>query len=187
GIGRRELALRQYSRFREVLHRELDVQPAEETTTLYRQISAGRLPSTTSIPSAQGAFVGREIEMEALRRALKDADARRGRLIALVGEGGIGKSRLASELATCALLDGAEVFWGRCYEGDGAPAYWPWIQIMRSYLESHEFEQALKDMGEGAAEISQIVPEIRERLPELAGPVVLEGEQARFRFFDRMS
>ncbi|MBI3325755.1 MAG: ATP-binding protein, partial [Nitrospinae bacterium] len=52
-------------------------------------------------------FVGREREMDELRAGLEDALAGRGRLIMLVGEPGIGKTRTANELATYAQLRGA--------------------------------------------------------------------------------
>ena len=56
----------------------------------------------------------------------------RGRLVLLVGEPGIGKTRTAEELATYARVRGARVLWGRCHEGEGAPAYWPWVQALRA-------------------------------------------------------
>ena len=49
-----------------------------------------------------------------------------------VGEPGIGKTRLAQELAGVALAGGTTVAWGRCVESDGAPAFWPWRQLLRS-------------------------------------------------------
>jgi predicted ATPase len=72
----------------------------------------------------QTTFVGREAEMEVLRRALDDSGAGRGRCVFLSGEPGIGKTRTAEELATYAQSRGAQVLWGRCYEGEGAPAFW---------------------------------------------------------------
>ena len=50
-----------------------------------------------------------------------------GRLVTLVGEPGIGKTRTAQELATYAGLRSAQVLWGRCYEEQGMPPYWPWV------------------------------------------------------------
>src|SRR6266508_2569395 len=77
---------------------------------------------------------GREREMEDLRQRVEDAVSGRGRLVMLAGEPGIGKTRTAEELATYARLRGARVLWGRCFEGEGAPAYWPWVQIIRTYV-----------------------------------------------------
>ena len=67
-----------------------------------------------------------------LRGWLDDARGGEGRLVLCVGEAGIGKTRLAQEFAGNALASGSAVAWGRCVETEGAPAYWPWRQILRS-------------------------------------------------------
>ena len=56
-----------------------------------------------------------------------------GRLVMVSGEQGIGKTRVAMELAAPAEQLGAQVLWGRCYEREGAPPYWPWVQVIRAY------------------------------------------------------
>src|SRR4029434_655145 len=91
----------------------------------------------TCIPDslADRAFVGRQAEMGVLQAALEDALAGRGRLVILVGEPGIGKTRMARELAHDAESRGARVLWGRCAETPGAPPYWPWVQVVRSYVQ----------------------------------------------------
>jgi DNA-binding CsgD family transcriptional regulator/tetratricopeptide (TPR) repeat protein len=78
------------------------------------------------------AMVGRRGELQALRAWVDEARAGRGRLVLCTGEAGIGKTRLAQEVAGVALAQGAAVAWGRCVETEGAPAYWPWRQVLRS-------------------------------------------------------
>jgi DNA-binding CsgD family transcriptional regulator/tetratricopeptide (TPR) repeat protein len=78
------------------------------------------------------AMVGRRGELQALRGWVDEARAGRGRLVLCTGEAGIGKTRLAQELAGVALAQGSAVAWGRCVETEGAPAYWPWRQVLRS-------------------------------------------------------
>ncbi|MCH8345892.1 MAG: protein kinase, partial [Chloroflexi bacterium] len=112
---------------------------------------------------ASGVFVGREKEMDELRAGLEDALSGRGRLLMLVGEPGIGKTRTSEEFATYAALRNAQVLWGRCYEGEGAPAYWPWVQAIRSYVRDVDPEQLRSDMGAGAADIGQVVSDVRDR------------------------
>jgi class 3 adenylate cyclase len=136
---------------------------------------------------AGGIFVGREKEMDELRAGLEDALSGRGRLLMLVGEPGIGKTRTSEELATYAGLRNAQVLWGRCYEGEGAPAYWPWVQVVRSYVHERDPQALASDMGPGAADIAEVVSEVRERLPGLPKPPTLEPEQARFRLFDSIT
>ncbi|MCI0794176.1 MAG: protein kinase, partial [Chloroflexi bacterium] len=137
---------------------------------------------------AGGVFVGRHAEMGELKAALEDALSGRGRLVTLVGEPGIGKTRTALELATYAGLRQAQVLWGRCYEEQGMPPYWPWVQAIRSYVRDHDPEQIRAEMGAGAAEIAEVVSDVRERLPDLpTAPVLDNPEQARFRLFDSIT
>jgi class 3 adenylate cyclase len=136
---------------------------------------------------AGGVFVGREKEMEELQSGLEDALSGRGRLLMLVGEPGIGKTRTCEALATYAGLRGVQVVWGRCYEGEGAPAYWPWVQAIRSYVHASDPRELAAAMGSGAADIAQVVPEVNERLPGLLVPPALEPEQERFRLFDSIT
>ena len=137
---------------------------------------------------AGGVFVGRQREMGELKAALEDALSGRGRLVTLVGEPGIGKTRTAQELATYAGLRSAQVLWGRCYEEQGMPPYWPWVQAIRSYVREREPDQLRSEMGAGAAEIAEVVSDIKERLPDLSPPPQLDSpEQARFRLFDSIT
>ena len=137
---------------------------------------------------AGGVFVGRQREMGELKGALEDALSGRGRLVTLVGEPGIGKTRTSEELATYARMRGAQVFWGRCYEEQGVPPYWPWVQAIRSYVREREPEQLRSEMGAGAADIAEVVSDVRARLPELEpAPSLDDPEQARFRLFDSIA
>ena len=136
---------------------------------------------------AIGLFVGREREMGELRAALEDSLAGHRRLVMLVGEPGIGKTRTAKELASQAQALGAHVLWGGCYEEEGAPPYWPWVQPIRSYVRQTDPERLRSEMGAGAADIAEIVSEIKEKLPDLEPSPALEPEQARFRLFDSIT
>jgi tetratricopeptide (TPR) repeat protein len=136
---------------------------------------------------AAGLFVGREREMRELRAGLDDAVAGSGRLMLLVGEPGVGKTRTAEELIIYARLRGARVLVGRCYEGEGAPAYWPWVQIIRSYVQSRDPAQLRAEMSDGAPDVAQVVSDVRQRLPDLPAQPPLEGEKGRFRLFDSIT
>jgi class 3 adenylate cyclase len=133
---------------------------------------------------ASGVFVGREVELAKLRGGLDAALAGRGRILLLVGEPGVGKTRTSEELVTYARMRGAQVLWGRCYEGEGAPPYWPWVQVIRSYAHECEPRTLAAEMGPGASDIAAVVSEVRARLPGLPEPPPLEPDQARFRLFD---
>ena len=90
----------------------------------------------TSHESRELEFIGRQHELAVLAAALDDALSGRGQMVMLAGEPGIGKTRLAQELASRAESLGAQMMWGWCYEHAGAPPYWPYAQPIRAYIES---------------------------------------------------
>jgi DNA-binding SARP family transcriptional activator/tetratricopeptide (TPR) repeat protein len=144
----------------------------------------GAVGSRSAAETPGSAFVGREPELAELVAGLDDAFAGRGRLFLLVGEPGIGKSRLAEELIAHARARGARVLVGRCWEAGGAPAYWPWVQSLRAYVRDSETAALHVQLGAGAADLAQILPELRGHFSDLTEPLSLEPEQARFRLFD---
>lgn len=125
--------------------------------------------------------------MAELMASLEDAMSGQGRLVMLVGEPGIGKTRTAQELAALAEARDVQVPWGRCYEEQGAPPYFPWVQPIRAYVQQAGTEQLAAEMEPRAADIAEIVPEIPGKLPGLGTPPVLEPEPARFRLFDSIT
>ena len=88
--------------------------------------------STPTVGDLSRSFVGRERELAELRHALAEAESSRGGVVAVTGDAGIGKTRLLQEVAQAAAAGGSAVHSGRCWEEGGAPAYWPWIQVVRS-------------------------------------------------------
>jgi eukaryotic-like serine/threonine-protein kinase len=135
------------------------------------------------------AFIGRESELAELRAGFDEALAGHGRLFLISGEPGIGKTRITNELAAFASAAGAKVTWGRCREGHGTPAYWPWIEIVRTCVGDPASARlsALLDADRG--EISELLPEVTQRrrsspvaqLRRLPSP---DPEEGRFRLFD---
>jgi DNA-binding SARP family transcriptional activator len=197
--GRQAEALEAYRRTRRVLVEELGIEPGRELRELHQAIlrQDPELDLVTAIeppandgaahavqPRGVGVFVGRERELDELMASLEDTFAGRGRLILIGGEPGIGKSRLAAELASHAAGRGARVLTGRCWEAGGAPAYWPWVQPLRSYLRGSEPDAVREELGRGAPDIAQMLPEVREVMADLAPAPSLESEGARFRLFD---
>jgi len=78
---------------------------------------------------ARGLF-GRSSELTTIARALEAAGSGQARAVALVGEPGIGKTRLTVEAAARAAELGIVACWGRAWEAGGAPPYWPWRQLL---------------------------------------------------------
>ncbi len=135
-------------------------------------------------PQTRAPFLGREAELATLIAALDEADAGRGGLVLIGGEPGIGKSRLADEIAGRARDRGFLVLWGRAWEDAGAPAYWPWIQILRAYLRQTDADEARSRLATSAEDNAQKLPEVRDLFPELPPPQAVESDTARFQLFD---
>jgi predicted ATPase len=93
--------------------------------------AAAAAPSARSGPATRP-FVGRRTELQLLCDALDEAASGRGGVLLVTGEPGIGKTRLMRELAPWASERRCESWVGRCWEEGGAPAYRPWIQVVRA-------------------------------------------------------
>jgi DNA-binding SARP family transcriptional activator len=150
--GRQVDALAAYRDARRALVDELGIEPGRQLQELeqsiLRQDTALDLPvSSGTRPGrrAAGIFVGRERELAELAPALEDLAAGRGRLFLVSGDSGVGKTRLADELASRAKDAGARVLWGRCSKRAGAPPYWPWTQALQSLADVPELDPALGD------------------------------------------
>lgn len=122
-------------------------------------------------------FVGRARELDELGLALVDAASGHGSLLMISGEPGIGKSRLMEEVAARAEELGWRVLTGRCWEGGGAPAYWPWIQVVRAA--GGEFDR-LTRAWESHDDVS-------DRRPHVAMSDSVDPEAARFQLFDEVA
>lgn len=134
-------------------------------------------------------FVGRLHELASLRAALEGARAGAGRVVVIEGEAGIGKTALAEQAAREASAGGAKVFWGRGWEAGGTPAFWPWLEALRSLVESAAF----RDLGappEGATRWLELAPEARTRvlMADLASEEPrVDAQHARFLIFDSIT
>ena len=131
--------------------------------------------------------MGRSREMELLLVALAEANDGRGQVALLSGEPGIGKTRTAQELAHHAAAQGTRLLWGWCYEGEGAPSYWPWFDSLRTYIQGVAPDVLRGYLGLGAAPIGEMIPEVLGILGDLEPAVSMDSDQARFRLFDAIA
>ena len=130
------------------------------------------------------AFAGRAQEQATLRRHLDAALGGRGSLVMIGGEPGIGKTRIAEEIATAGVERGMAFHIGHTYEVEGALPYVSLVEILEAAMESADpviFRQVL---GEDAGEVARIVPGIRRAYDDVPAPVRLPAEQERRYLFN---
>jgi AAA ATPase domain len=143
-----------------------------DTSDVSRPAGAGLVAAGTSEPARP--FVGRLRELGELSAVLAESAARRGCLFLITGEPGIGKSRLMEEFAGLLTDQGWWVLTGRCWEHGGAPAYWPWIQVVRAA--GSEFEECMPAPAGTGGRLGTSEP--------LSAPTPADPESDRFRLFD---
>jgi hypothetical protein len=100
-------------------------------------------------------LVGRRLAADSLRSAVDAAAGGAGGVVLLAGEAGMGKTALAAEAVSYAKAHGAAAVWGTCWEGDGAPGFWPWIQVTRTLAADDAAGQAVLAALTGAAEVKR--------------------------------
>ena len=107
-------------------------------------------------------------------------------LVLISGEPGIGKTRCAEALADLAEDQGALVLWGRCREEAGAPPYWPWVQILRAYVDASSIDEVRLNMGTAVKDIAALVPELLDSSHQIhqTPNTITDSSPARFRTFD---
>ncbi|MGO9451718.1 MAG: ATP-binding protein [Candidatus Binataceae bacterium] len=139
-------------------------------------------------------LIGRVRERMRLIAGLDAALSGRAGLAMLSGEAGIGKTRLAEEVAGEAQTRGIFTAWGRCDEEGGAPPYWPWIQVIRCCLKRFGDSPAGFDLnGPGAETILAAMPNLvggssqRLRTPRENPHDQNELEAVRFQLFDSIA
>jgi DNA-binding SARP family transcriptional activator len=192
--GRRSAALRQYQVCVEVLERELGAESEVETRQLYQEIlrraapepNAAAPPGATEpprrrrqahrdappvhleLPLPETPVIGRESELAQLREALEDLGRGRGRVVAVLGEAGIGKSRLLLALASEAQQRGGRVLLGRCYQSERVLGFAPWVGALRAGRVVEEAERRDTATPIRRAGLAGLLPEASPRDGDLA-------------------
>jgi len=204
-LGHRNAAADLFRRCQNVIRRELEAEPMTETRDLYAAILAGDYEvapalETASVPLpieepvigrvcspldvvAKNPLVGREGELAFLQRSWGDAMAGQGQLVWVLGEAGIGKTRLVEEFATRVRWQGARVLWGYCYLFERLLPYQPIAESLRAILPglTPDERQALPPWA--TAQAASLVPEITDHTPDVSEPPSEAPDQQQTRLF----
>ena len=142
----------------------------------------GSRPAVARSPGDE--FVGRGPESDQLDQILDEAIGGDGRIVMVVGEPGIGKTRLIQALASRAVARGAVAEWGRCRDIQGAPPYWPWTQAIRALIDDRgsDFTAGLPPANSRA--IAAAIPELARFVSDSAPDTVGAGDSSQFLLFD---
>ncbi len=185
--GDRAEAMRVYHAYATSLARETGVEPGPEARSAYdRLVEPGdeeALPFESRDPDG-GPLVGREGEWDALRDAWRRASRGETRLVAITGEAGIGKTRLADELRAWVARQGYPVAASRCYAAAGRLAYAPLVDFLRD----DAFEGGVRRLGNPwLSELALLLPELSEERPDLPRPAPLTDDWHRARLLESIS
>jgi len=124
-------------------------------------------------------FVGRRSELGRITDAVRRAAQGRGGMVLISGEAGVGKSRLVQEAERVARQEGLLTLTGRCLDTDAAPPYQPLVEQIEQALRTAPAEAVRAALGENASELAKLVPELRQRFPDIPSPVSLPPDQER--------
>lgn len=191
--GDRAGALREFEQFRQHLTNELGVEPMPETLALYENILRNEAvptdderrttktdsslvirPSSAVLP-----LVGRDAEIQQLRARWNRAAEGAGGMLLIGGEAGIGKTRLAQELAQYAEAQGARVLFGSTSFPE-AFSYQPFVQALRGAL---PLLSSIEGETQTLGVLTRVLPELRARRSDLPMPAALDAERERTRLF----
>ncbi len=208
-LGDRAAALQHYESVRELLSREMGVEPMAETRALYQHIVAAEKPAPPHVMPAQRPaqakaepavarmpFVGRAAEQAALTGAWETAAGGSAQFVFVEGEAGVGKTRLVQETVTT--WAGARLLRGTSHPLDVNQPYHPIIDLLRDYSNGLAKLPDLPGFAdEWLSELTRLVPELREKRPALGSALrvqtvqersgLIEAEQERNRLFEAVS
>ncbi len=130
--------------------------------------------------------VGRDHEVESLRRALNSVQNGRGGCMLLAGEAGIGKSRLASEMIEQANSEQFYVWKGFCSEQENALPYAAWLDALRAFLSQLNAQEVGDVLNGFAPELVKLLPELSLILPSINPSPTLEAAAEKYRLFETL-
>jgi DNA-binding SARP family transcriptional activator len=147
-----------------------------------RRTVAVPLPASLVVEGS-AVFAGREAELAALQAAWDDAARGRRRGVFVSGEPGIGKTRLAAEIAGQVSEREGLVLYGRCDDGLAAAAQ-PFARALGAYAAACPVDELRVELGARASDLMPLLPELAARVPGVAEPTPAEPDVERLRTMD---
>jgi class 3 adenylate cyclase len=147
---------------------------------------ASTIPMPAFLTDIGRIFVGRDADLDRLGQLWKEAAAGERRVALLAGEPGVGKTRLAAELAIRIHDEGGVVLAGRCDEDMGVP-YQPFVEALRHFVDHTSASDLKERLGRYGGELVRLVPDLSEQAPDLAPPLQSDPETERYRLFDAVT
>lgn len=133
-------------------------------------------------------FVGRTEEYAALRRFLDRAVSGEGRVVMVGGPPGVGKTRMAMEIGAEASDRGILTLAGNCYDHDDAAPFIPIVEILDGALARYASPEVFRRaLGDNAAEVARLMPEMRRMFPDIPSPSETTPEQSRRVLFNAIA
>jgi len=132
----------------------------------------------------RGRMIGRDSEIDALRRCWAEATLGRGGMVLVSGEPGSGKTRLARELNDYARITGGAVLSGGCYELEAATPYLPFVEALRLWVHTSSDDELRAAADDSGAELARLAPELESRIGPFAEGPTLSASEQRLRLYD---
>lgn len=162
-LGRPAEAAAIFTQLEQTLAQTLDVLPSSQT----RQLALKLSPGETAVSPLPLPFIGRQHERTRLLKCLDDAGQGRGGCAIILGEAGIGKSRLLAELAQAADWRGWHIAWGKADEFTTPQPYAPLAQALSAALPTPRVQQIARLIRPfWLAIAANLIPPLRQ-LPNL--------------------
>jgi tetratricopeptide (TPR) repeat protein len=130
-------------------------------------------------------LVGREEERDVIKACLDRARAGRGGVLFIGGEPGVGKTRLAEECLTMGQERDMLTLVGHAYEERGEPFIIA-VEIIEALMRILPGPSLRQVLGDSAAEVARLVPELRDRFPDIPSPVELAPQQRQRYLYNAM-
>ncbi|HEX6023711.1 MAG TPA: protein kinase, partial [Solirubrobacter sp.] len=156
------------------------------TTPTPRPVDRVPLPSALAGELGRGTFVGREQPLARLQRRYELASEGTRQVALIVGEPGIGKTRLAAELAQRVHDSGATVLYGRS-DREALTPYQPFVTAIQHYIAHRDTLALPEELEPELQELARLVPALRRHLRTEREPIAEDAETRRFRLFEAVT